>query len=80
MTVIQEPIKDKQISCYPNPVEEILTVSGILNEHYTIVNLSGEEIQSGLINELNYCINLQNLSSGLYMLRIGNRQVKILKE
>ncbi len=80
MTVIQEPIKEKQISCYPNPVEEILIVSGILNEAYSIVNLSGVEIQSGLINELNYSINLQNLSSGLYMLRIGNRQVKILKE
>ena len=80
MTVIQEPIKEKQISCYPNPVEEILNVSGILNEPYSIVNLSGVEIESGLINELNYSINLQNLPSGLYMLRIGNRQVKILKK
>lgn len=80
MTAIQEPIKENQIIVYPNPVEDKLIVSGILNEPYSIVNLSGEVIQSGLLNELNYSINLQNLSSGLYMLRIGNRQVKILKE
>ena len=80
MTAIQEAVKENQILYYPNPTKDILTVSGRMNEPFSLSNLTGEKILSGIIDELEYNIHLQELPNGIYLLRIGNKQQKILKQ
>jgi hypothetical protein len=80
ITAIQEAVKENQILYYPNPTKDILTISGILNEPFSLSNLTGEKIVSGIIDELEYDIYLQELPNGIYILRIGNKYQKILKQ
>jgi hypothetical protein len=72
--------KENLILCYPNPTKDILTISGSMNESFSLTNLTGEKILSGIIDESEYNIHLQELPNGIYLLRIGNKQQKILKQ
>lgn len=80
MTAVQEAVKENQILYYPNPTKDVLTISGSMNESFSLTNLTGEKILSGFIDELEYNIHLQELPNGIYLLRIGNKQQKILKQ
>jgi hypothetical protein len=51
-----------------------------MNEPFSLTNLTGEKIVSGIIDELEYDIYLQELPNGIYILRIGNKYQKILKQ
>jgi hypothetical protein len=73
-------IKENLILCYPNPTKDILIISGCMNEPFSLSNLIGEKILSGIIDELEYNIHLQDFPNGIYLLRIGNKHQKILKQ
>lgn len=55
---------------YPNPATDKLHVSGVENESYLILNTLGEQIRKGELKGEGE-IGLQNLSSGVYFLKIG---------
>ena len=59
-----------EISFYPNPAKEYLTISG-LDETvtYSISDINGKLIQNGTAFDR---INLENLTKGFYFLTIGN--------
>jgi Secretion system C-terminal sorting domain len=60
------------INIYPNPSSDFVVISGLENiAHYTIFDILGKETLSGSIAN-NEKINIQNLNSGMYFLRLEN--------
>lgn len=63
----------KSFSVYPNPVNEILQVSGIEFDQsatYTIRDIEGKVVASGVMQH--YTVNTGGLTSGLYSLTIAD--------
>jgi uncharacterized surface protein with fasciclin (FAS1) repeats len=59
------------INVYPNPFSEAVTVSGLENAAYTIVDNSGKVVLNGTISGTEV-ISTSSLSSGLYTLSVSN--------
>ncbi len=78
-----EDIKNNKTFIYPNPVSEILNLSGESLLYYKIIDSSGKSITEGTINEEN-SINVKHLTNGIYFVQIFsdiNFQVfKIIKK
>jgi hypothetical protein len=76
-----QPNTEKIVRVYPNPVSNNLHVELIDLETapYTIYNVAGQIIQKGTINKT-AVINVQNLSKGMYYLRVSGRTVKFVKD
>ncbi|MBV9962840.1 MAG: T9SS type A sorting domain-containing protein, partial [Parafilimonas sp.] len=65
----QNAIKPAKIGLYPNPVGNVLTITGLLpSENLSILNSNGERVSAGIANNSSYSWNIQNLSSGNYFL------------
>jgi poly(3-hydroxybutyrate) depolymerase len=61
-----EPLPDIQL--YPNPAQHLVSVKGITKPTpYTLLNLYGQVLQTGLVSAVHSEIEL-NVSSGLYLL------------
>ncbi|MBL7814077.1 MAG: T9SS type A sorting domain-containing protein [Saprospiraceae bacterium] len=75
--IISISIQGKQkLSIYPNPASNLLTVDGLEGD-YQIFNLLGQVILRGQAKTL---IDISNLSSGSYLLKVGTEQVKFIKQ
>jgi len=72
---------EKIFNVYPNPATSNLHVELIDLEraNYTIYNVTGKIIQTGMINKT-ADLDVQNLSTGMYYLRILDKTVKFVKE
>ena len=72
------------LKLYPNPVLSILNVKtdyNLINQPYTIVDGLGRVVLNGKINDVESTINVEQLSKGIYYLKItGNRAIKFIKE
>ena len=80
---IDEFEENKSITIYPNPAKSELNVNfnyEINDYNYKIYDISGKLIISGELNFNMNSINTENLSKGLYVLKIDNKNVKFLKE
>jgi hypothetical protein len=66
---------------FPNPSTDFVQVSGLTeNKNYEIYNVLGAQIKKGTVNN-NEQIDIQNLRSGLYLLKFKNENtVKIKKK
>ncbi|WP_107039635.1 fasciclin domain-containing protein [Brumimicrobium mesophilum] len=62
----------ENISVYPNPTTSLITVENFENLDYTIINLNGEIVKSGKLN--NNKIEVENLNNGIYYLNIIDGQ------
>ncbi|MDP4238242.1 MAG: T9SS type A sorting domain-containing protein [Bacteroidota bacterium] len=84
-TGISNPVSDKGISCYPNPVKDQLNVSAKTEINQVIIrNLLGQSVKSILMNGLTRTIDLSDITSGNYFVtvKLANGQLstqKILK-
>jgi uncharacterized protein (TIGR02145 family) len=71
---------------YPNPVRDNITIdcdnlSNIANQPYTITDALGKIILKGKLNEGNNSINVEQLSNGIYYLKVAtNKASKFIKE
>lgn len=70
---------------YPNPVNDILTVTNSNNiETLTVINMLGKTIISKHINSTNTQLDLSSLNNGVYFVKIAsegkNKTLKIIKE
>lgn len=59
---------DESISINPNPASTYITIDAPSRSVYTIYNLSGQEMMTGVVD--NTDIDISNLSAGLYLLRV----------
>ncbi|MDR0507302.1 MAG: T9SS type A sorting domain-containing protein [Dysgonamonadaceae bacterium] len=67
------PNETAQVSLYPNPASDKLTVnaSGAEIEKITITNLSGQTVyQNNIGNAIEYTLNVDNLISGIYFVTL----------
>ncbi len=66
----------KNINVYPNPVNNFLYITGADNEsNLSITSIEGKEIYKSVNNKLNKLkINLTDLKSGIYFLKIQNNK------
>jgi len=70
-------IPDQDIIVFPNPLSTTLTIkSNLLTSSYTIYNVLGEIVQTGVLTSLQTEVNLSALSNGTYQLIIGKDQLK----
>jgi Secretion system C-terminal sorting domain len=69
------------LKIYPNPSSNFVVISGLKEiKRYIIFDILGKEVLDGNI-ESNKRINIQNLNSGLYFLRLENGAIaKFIKE
>lgn len=92
INIITEPVsvidlaKPIEISIFPNPCNEYLHVKNKNQEYYdfTIYNILGQVEKIGQINQQNiYPINVQQLITGMYILKVQQgqteRQIKFFK-
>jgi uncharacterized protein (TIGR02145 family) len=72
------------LKLYPNPVVSILNVKtdyNLINQPYTIIDGLGRVVLNGKLNEVESTINVEQLSKGIYYLKIaGNITTKFIKE
>jgi len=64
------------INIYPNPSSDVLTIDlkGLDISNFEIINAEGKEVQKGSINSQIINVVLNNLSSGLYTIRLLNKE------
>ncbi len=64
------------INIYPNPSSDVLTIDlkGLEISNFEIINAEGKEVQKGSINSQIINVELNNLSSGLYTIRLLNKE------
>jgi hypothetical protein len=80
---IESPVK---VWCklYPNPAGEVVTVEieqALRRNRYTITDLAGRKVATGVLSGLTNSISLKHLSSGSYLLHIDgiNEVLKLEK-
>ena len=75
-------IQTNQINIYPNPVTNVLNINlkaEIMNSRFTIYNIQGLKMMSGILDKANNNINLELLASGIYILTIEGQQAASFK-
>jgi surface protein len=77
-----EAFDKSSVSLYPNPVLSVLNVdNNLTNQPYKIVDTLGKVILKGKLNEGNNSINVEQLSKGIYYIKLANNKAsKFIKE
>lgn len=66
---VSETDKKKEINIYPNPVSDILHISGmLLKADFEIYNAAGQKIQAGKVSGKS--VQVQQLTKGIYFIEI----------
>lgn len=82
VTSINETTLENKISIYPNPANNLITLNAtkeFIGTTYSIVDLVGRTILSGKINAETSTINIQELSEGIYAVKIGEKNQQSFK-
>ena len=79
-----QPYNSKQISIYPNPVKDIVTISvgaSTLNKKIQITDLNGKTLQSIKVTSTSFTVDLAAYPSGVYFLKLEDGKTeKIIKQ
>ncbi|MDZ4757056.1 MAG: T9SS type A sorting domain-containing protein [Bacteroidota bacterium] len=68
------------IQIYPNPTHDLLYIKGFKGI-CSIYNVVGKEVFTGYIQEqINVQINVQNLNTGLYVIKLNNNGNEITRK
>ncbi len=70
---------EQLIELYPNPVEQNLIIDHAMSQEYSVSNLDGKLLLKGRIKSNAEAISMQNLQSGMYIIRIGTQTRRVLK-
>jgi hypothetical protein len=77
---INENIYTPEIQAYPNPFKSSFTIEGNLeNNTYSIVNITGQLISSGTLTNDQNTIDSSDWDTGIYILKIKNSFIKLVK-
>lgn len=81
---IRSGIIDYPFAVYPNPADNIITIEGISVDEtevsFMIINALGEIVKVGNITKQKTEIEISDLAKGVYLVRIGDRMEKFVKE
>jgi len=77
-------LNNPEIPCIdvsPNPVRDFAKISNLqVGERVKILNIQGAVIYQSIAEGEQVTINMSNVASGLYLVKAGNRTVKMLKK
>jgi hypothetical protein len=75
-----ENIKSNRLLIYPNPTSKSFKVSGTyVNEYFSISDISGRQIKSGVIRNSNDVIDCSMLKEGIYIFNLhSGRHCKLI--
>ncbi|MDR3025299.1 reprolysin-like metallopeptidase [Chryseobacterium sp.] len=79
--VLTTDVKDQSledIKLYPNPVKDILNVTNVTSEEYIIFDMTGKILLSGKLER--GTVNVSSLLKGIYMIQIGDKAKKFIKQ
>lgn len=69
---VNEAHKNKEFNIYPNPVSDVLTISGMYSEtDFKIYNSVGQVVNEGTTK--NKSVNVQNLVKGVYFIQFNGK-------
>ncbi|MDR3025298.1 GEVED domain-containing protein [Chryseobacterium sp.] len=74
-------VKDQNpqdIKLYPNPVKDILNISNVTSEEYIIFDMTGKILLSGKLDR--GTVNVSSLLKGTYMIQLGDKAKKFIKQ
>ena len=63
------------VKIYPNPTTEIITIDGVANGVFSLTNVLGEKVKSGVLKE-STIVSLENISKGVYTIIIESENKK----
>jgi len=68
-----------KVMVYPNPAKDNITVSlsNYDNSYYTIIDCTGKKVASGKLNDFKTLIDIGELTSGLYLIKISTQKDEI---
>lgn len=70
-----------KLNAYPNPVTDVLTIETSLTGEYQIINLLGQVVLRGQTTPLGSVgLDVSSLTKGTYVLKVGNEQLKFIKQ
>ncbi|WEK71510.1 MAG: GEVED domain-containing protein [Candidatus Chryseobacterium colombiense] len=76
---INELKKIEEVNIYPNPVSDILNISGITSDSdFEIYNAAGQKISGVKIK--NKTVNVSRLLKGVYFIQINSMKLKFIKK
>ena len=70
---------ENKIAVFPNPFAAVLTIESEAAENYSIYNMNGQIIQSGIVSSKT-TLDCSNWQTGIYVLRIAEKSIKIVKK
>jgi ELWxxDGT repeat protein len=66
-------------SLYPNPIQDgIFTINTVERTSYSISDLTGKQLQTGDLTVGENHIQLQSVSTGVYVIKVGNQTQKLV--
>jgi hypothetical protein len=74
---LNNPISTKTISFYPNPANNFITIENEdynLNPTYIVINSTGQLVLIGKLASKTSSIDINKLTSGIYLLKIGETE------
>jgi len=74
--------KPNKVKVYPNPTNSMITVTGFSDQvkQYSILNVLGQQVLSGSITSKITHIDLSELVSNIYFLKINDQVIKIIRD
>jgi len=77
---IKEPISESDLNVYPNPFNSVINIEGVDDGlAFSILNMNGQEIISGLVNDKKI-LGLERLASGTYLFHIETSKGLVVKK
>lgn len=76
------PIPINGIWLYPNPFDQTLYIqipSGLVGKEYSITDVQGKSVKSGLLLDLFSEINLEHIRPGMYLFHTEGQTIKLIK-
>ena len=77
---MEDLVNSIEVSLYPNPVSDVLKISGINNSDVSITDLSGKVLKTIKHSAISETVDVSNFSTGTYMVRISNQQNTLVKK
>jgi len=74
--------KPNKVKVYPNPTNSIITVTEFSDQvnQYSVFNILGQQVLSGSITSKITHIDLSELVSNIYFLKINDQVIKIIRK
>ena len=70
---------DEKISLFPNPAKENFTIEGVDLTHVAVFNMVGQTVYESDCDSNSFVINLSDVESGLYMVRVSTKNGETTK-